>query len=200
MPLHIIDTAGLRDSDDEVERIGIARAWDEIAGADAVLFLHDLSRQDAIEYIAAEADIARALAQKLPPTIPVIDVWNKLDRAPAAAAAAGVAGHAETRPGVWLSARTGEGLDGLRRILLEVAGWQSAPEGLYIARARHIEALRAVSAHLQEAADQLQAQGPALDLLAEELRLAQNALSAITGEFSSDDLLGVIFSSFCIGK
>ena len=200
VPLHIIDTAGLRDSDDEVERIGIARAWDEIAGADAVLFLHDLSRQDAIEYIAAEADIARALAQKLPPTIPVIDVWNKLDRAPAAAAAAGVAGHAETRPGVWLSARTGEGLDGLRRILLEVAGWQSAPEGLYIARARHIEALRAVSAHLQEAADQLQAQGPALDLLAEELRLAQNALSAITGEFSSADLLGVIFSSFCIGK
>ena len=200
VPLHIIDTAGLRDSDDEVERIGIARAWDEIAGADAVLFLHDLSRQDAMEYIAAEADIARALAQKLPPTIPVIDVWNKLDRAPAAAAAAGVAGHAETRPGVWLSARTGEGLDGLRRILLEVAGWQSAPEGLYIARARHIEALRAVSAHLQEAADQLQARGPALDLLAEELRLAQNALSAITGEFSSDDLLGVIFSSFCIGK
>ena len=201
VPLHIIDTAGLRDSDDEVERIGIARAWDEIAGADAVLFLHDLSRQDAMEYIAAEADIARALAQKLPPTIPVIDVWNKLDRDPGAAAiAAGGPGHAETRPGVWLSARTGEGLDGLRRILLEVAGWQSAPEGLYIARARHIEALRAVSAHLQEAADQLQAQGPALDLLAEELRLAQNALSAITGEFSSDDLLGVIFSSFCIGK
>jgi tRNA modification GTPase len=201
VPLHIIDTAGLRDSEDEVERIGIARAWDEIAGADAVLFLHDLSRQDAMEYIADEADIARALAQKLPPTIPVIDVWNKLDRAPAAAAtAAEGAGHADTRPGVWLSARTGEGLDGLRRILLEVAGWQSAPEGLYIARARHIEALRAVSAHLQEAADQLQAQGPALDLLAEELRLAQNALSAITGEFSSDDLLGVIFSSFCIGK
>jgi tRNA modification GTPase len=201
VPLHIIDTAGLRDSEDEVERIGIARAWDEIAGADAVLFLHDLSRQDAMEYIAAEAEIASALAQKLPQTIPVIDVWNKLDRAPAAAAiAAEGAGHAETRPGVWLSARTGEGLDGLRRILLEVAGWQSAPEGLYIARARHIEALRAVSVHLQEAADQLQAQGPALDLLAEELRLAQNALSAITGEFSSDDLLGVIFSSFCIGK
>ncbi|MCZ8220361.1 MAG: tRNA uridine-5-carboxymethylaminomethyl(34) synthesis GTPase MnmE [Acidovorax sp.] len=201
VPLHIIDTAGLRDSEDEVERIGIARAWDEIAGADAVLFLHDLSRQDAIEYIAAEADIARALVQKLPQTIQVIDVWNKLDRAPAAVIpTAGGAGSADTRPGVWLSARTGEGLDGLRRILLEVAGWQSAPEGLYIARARHIEALRAVSAHLQDAADQLQAQGPALDLLAEELRLAQNALSAITGEFSSDDLLGVIFSSFCIGK
>ncbi|RQO84176.1 tRNA uridine-5-carboxymethylaminomethyl(34) synthesis GTPase MnmE [Acidovorax sp. FJL06] len=198
VPLHIIDTAGLRDSSDEVERIGIARAWDEIAGADAVLFLHDLSRQDAIEYIAADADIESALAQKLPASIPVIDVWNKLDRALAVPAPA--PGSAEARPAVRLSARTGEGLDGLRRILLEVAGWQSAPEGIYIARARHVEALQAVSAHLQEAAGQLQAQGPALDLLAEELRLAQNALSAITGEFSSDDLLGVIFSSFCIGK
>jgi tRNA modification GTPase len=196
VPLHIIDTAGLRDSSDEVERIGIARAWDEIAGADAVLFLHDLERADAPEYIAGDADIASAMAQKIPKSIPVIDVWNKLDRAPGAAAAAGE----NARPGVHLSARTGEGLDGLRRLLLEVAGWQSAPEGLYIARARHVEALQAVGAHLQEAADQLQAQGPALDLLAEELRLAQNALSAITGEFSSDDLLGVIFSSFCIGK
>ncbi|MBT9513683.1 MAG: tRNA uridine-5-carboxymethylaminomethyl(34) synthesis GTPase MnmE [Acidovorax sp.] len=198
VPLHIIDTAGLRDSNDEVERIGIARAWDEIAGADAVLFLHDLSRQNAMEYIAADADIERALAQKLPKTIPVIDVWNKLDCTAGVAAPSGPGD--VSRPAVHLSARTGQGLDGLRRILLEVAGWQSAPEGIYIARARHVEALQAVSAHLQEAADQLQAQGPALDLLAEELRLAQNALSAITGEFSSDDLLGVIFSSFCIGK
>ncbi|RZJ54594.1 MAG: tRNA uridine-5-carboxymethylaminomethyl(34) synthesis GTPase MnmE, partial [Acidovorax sp.] len=215
VPLHIIDTAGLRDSDDEVERIGIARAWDEIAGADAVLFLHDLERADAIEYIAADDDIASAIAQKLPASIPVIDVWNKLDRAPTAPAAtlpADTTAAASTatalpapadagaRPSVRLSARTGEGLDALRRILLDVAGWQSAPEGIYIARARHVEALQAVGAHLQEAADQLGARGPALDLLAEELRLAQNALSAITGEFTSDDLLGVIFSSFCIGK
>ena len=134
------DTAGLRDSEDEVERIGIARAWDEIAGADAVLFLHDLERADAPEYIAGDADIASAMAQKMPKSIPVIDVWNKLDRAPGAAAAAGE----NARPGVHLSARTGEGLDGLRRLLLEVAGWQSAPEGLYIARARHVEALQAV--------------------------------------------------------
>ena len=198
VPLHIIDTAGLRHSDDEVERIGIARAWEEIAAADAVLFLHDLSRQNAIEYIAADAEIESALAQKLPKTIPVIDVWNKLDCASAPAASAQPEG--ATRPAIRLSARTGEGLDGLRRILLDVAGWQSAPEGLYIARARHVEALQAVSAHLQQASDQLQAQGPALDLLAEELRLAQNALSTITGAFTSDDLLGVIFSSFCIGK
>ena len=191
VPLHIIDTAGLRDSDDAVERIGIARAWDEITGADAVLFLHDLERMDAPESVAADADIASALAQKLPHSIPVIDVWNKLDRAPQVA---------QAPPGLRLSARTGEGLDALRRKLLEVAGWQSAPEGIYIARARHVQALQAVGAHLQAAADQLATQGPALDLLAEELRLAQNALSDITGEFSSDDLLGVIFSSFCIGK
>ncbi|BCN41273.1 tRNA modification GTPase MnmE [Alicycliphilus denitrificans] len=195
VPLHIIDTAGLRESDDEVERIGIARAWDEIAGADAVLFLHDLTRLGAPEYIASDALIESTLAQKLPESVPVIDVWNKTDAAarPAPAATAG-------RAAVQLSARTGQGLDALRRELLRVAGWQSAAEGVYIARARHIEALRAVDAHLMEAAAQLESTEPALDLLAEELRLAQNALNAITGEFTSDDLLGVIFSSFCIGK
>lgn len=215
VPLHIIDTAGLRDSSDEVERIGISRAWDEIAAADAVLFLHDLSRQGAAEYVAADEAIESALSQKLPRGVPVIDVWNKLDCVPAEANAdaddavaatavvpAGAAQPAEppARPAVRLSARTGQGLEPLRKRLLQVAGWQSAPEGIYIARARHVQALQAVAAHLQEACDQLQAQGPALDLLAEELRLAQNALSDITGEFTSDDLLGVIFSSFCIGK
>ena len=195
VPLHIIDTAGLRERDAEVERIGIARAWDEITQADAVLFLHDLTRLDAPEYIAADALIASTLVQKLSERAPVIDVWNKTDAAarPAPAATAG-------RAAVQLSARTGQGLDALRRELLRVAGWQSAAEGVYIARARHIEALRAVDAHLMEAAAQLESTGPALDLLAEELRLAQNALNAITGEFTSDDLLGVIFSSFCIGK
>src|SRR5574337_835353 len=195
VPLHIIDTAGLRESEDEVERIGIARAWDEIAGADAVLFLHDLTRLDAPEYIASDASIASNLAQKLPESVPVIDVWNKAD-----ASAYPVPHATPGRAAVRLSARTGQGLDALRRELLRVAGWQSAAEGLYIARARHIEALRAVDAHLMEAAAQLESAGPALDLLAEELRLAQNALNTITGEFSSDDLLGVIFSSFCIGK
>ena len=195
VPLHIIDTAGLRDSDDEVERIGIARAWDEIAGADAVLFLHDLARRDAMDYRAVDAVIESTLAEKLPSSVPVIDVWNKVDCVPGAAQPASAG-----RAAVHLSARTGEGLDALRRILLEVAGWQSAPEGVYIARARHVQALRTVQQHLEEAAAQLDALGPALDLLAEELRLAQNALSSITGEFSSDDLLGVIFSSFCIGK
>ena len=101
---------------------------------------------------------------------------------------------------VRLSARTGDGLDTLRRTLLRVAGGQSAPEGVFMARARHVQALQAVQSHLQEADAQLQVPSPALDLLAEELRLAHNALGDITGAFSSDDLLGVIFSSFCIGK
>ncbi|MDR0224791.1 MAG: tRNA uridine-5-carboxymethylaminomethyl(34) synthesis GTPase MnmE [Burkholderiaceae bacterium] len=194
VPLHVIDTAGLRESSDEVERIGIARAWDEIAAADAVLFLHDLTRVDEDSYRQADATIARTLAQKLPRQVPVIDVWNKTDRAEAPVPQAG------GEPGVALSARTGQGLDALRRRLLDVAGWQSAPEGLYLARARHVEALQAVAAHLDEAGLQLAAQAAHLDLLAEELRLAQLSLNAITGEFSSDDLLGVIFSSFCIGK
>jgi len=190
VPLHVIDTAGLRESEDTVERIGISRAWDEIAAADAVLFLHDLTRQDQPDYRAGDDAIRARLVERLPAQVPVIDVWNKIDSA-----------SAESLPeGLRLSARTGDGLDALRRRLLEVAGWQSAPEGLYLARARHVEALQAVGQHLDQAMAQLRAAGPHLDLLAEELRLGQNALNAITGEFTSDDLLGVIFSSFCIGK
>jgi len=190
VPVHVIDTAGLRDSDDEVERIGIARAWDAIESADAVLFLHDLTRMDAMDYIAADAEIARVLALKLPVKVPVIDLWNKAD----------ASGSVAPEAGLTLSAKTGAGLDDLRRKLLDVAGWQSAPEGVFIARARHVQALHQVNAHLQEAAAHLAAHAQSLDLLAEELRLAQNALSEITGEFTSDDLLGVIFSQFCIGK
>lgn len=200
VPLHVIDTAGLRDSDDEVERIGIARAWDEIAGADAVLFLHDLTRMDQADYLAADADIARTLKRKLPPQVPVITVWNKTDMAADGLLRRCMSAQEGDARQLALSARTGEGLDALRRSLLEVAGWQSAPEGLYLARARHVEALQAVAAHLEMADEQLAAHAAHLDLLAEELRLAQVALNSITGEFSSDDLLGVIFSSFCIGK
>ena len=198
VPLHVIDTAGLRDSDDEVERIGIARAWDEIAAADAVLFLHDLTRVEQADYAAADADIARTLQGRLPAQVPVIHVWNKTDMAAADVQARHTAQLNAQQ--IALSARTGDGLDALRKRLLEVAGWQSAPEGLYLARARHVEALQAVDVHLEMADAQLAAQSAHLDLLAEELRLAQLSLNSITGEFSSDDLLGVIFSSFCIGK
>jgi tRNA modification GTPase len=201
VPLHVIDTAGLRDSQDHVEKIGIERAWGQIENADAVLFLHDLTRWQAADYAEADRAIARGLVEKLPKTVPVIDVWNKLDVSPSPSPAGGGPGwgHA-AHDGIRLSAKTGAGLDELRSRLLRVAGWQSAPEGVYIARERHVQALRRVETHLGEAAAHLAAQAQSLDLLAEELRLAQNALNEITGEFSSDDLLGVIFSSFCIGK
>jgi tRNA modification GTPase len=190
VPVHVIDTAGLRDSDDEIEKIGIARAWDAIEAADAVLFLHDLTRMNATNYIADDAAIAAALVQKLPGRVPIIDIWNKADCVLAPA----------REVGLTLSAKTGAGLDTLRGKLLEVAGWQSAPEGVYIARERHVQALRRVGEHLREADVHLASNAQSLDLLAEELRLAQRNLSDITGEFTSDDLLGVIFSKFCIGK
>jgi len=191
VPLHVIDTAGLREGEgvDAVEQIGIERAWGQIEQADAVLFLHDLTRADDVVYAAADAEIARSLAQRVPGSVPVIDIWNKAD----AARAAG-------REGVVLSARTGDGLQALRQRLLHEAGWQQASEGLYIARERHVQALLRVREHLDLAQLHLAAQAQSLDLLAEELRQSQNALNDITGEFSADDLLGVIFSSFCIGK
>ena len=195
VPLHVIDTAGLRESEDAVEKIGIQRAWGQIEAADAVLFLHDLTRLEASDYLAGDAAVADALARRLPPSVAVIDVWNKLDAAPAANAPQ-VDGH----DSILLSAKSGEGLEPLRRKLLDVAGWQSAPEGVYMARERHVQALRRVDSHLTQAAGLLAQRAQALDLLAEELRLAQNSLNEITGEFNSDDLLGVIFSSFCIGK
>ncbi|MEH3085294.1 MAG: tRNA uridine-5-carboxymethylaminomethyl(34) synthesis GTPase MnmE [Xylophilus ampelinus] len=200
VPVHVVDTAGLRDSEDEVERIGIARAWEAIAEADAVLFLHDLTRADAIDYIAGDAAIMRAMAEKLSASVPVLHLWNKQDALPADAVAPAATGRAAGADDILLSARTGAGLDALRRRLLEIAGWQSAPEGVYLARERHVQALRRVDGHLMEAAAHLQARAASLDLLAEELRLAQNALNTITGEFGADDLLGVIFSRFCIGK
>jgi tRNA modification GTPase len=124
----------------------------------------------------------------------VLDVWNKADAAPPMSTAAVPAG------GVVISAQTGAGLPALRRALLEQAGWHAAPEGVFIARARHVSALREARAHLDEAAAQLEAPVPALELLAEELRLAHEALGAITGAFTPEDLLGSIFSRFCIGK
>jgi tRNA modification GTPase len=190
VPLHVADTAGLRESSDEVEQIGVARAWGQIESADAVLFLHDLTRADSAAYAQADAGILRTLRAKLSASVPVLDVWNKQDAAAIPAPSAGLA----------MSAKTGQGIEALRRRLLEVAGWQAVPEGLYLARARHVDALGRVAQHLANGAAELAAREPALDLLAEELRLAQNALNEITGEFGADDLLGVIFSRFCIGK
>jgi len=208
VPLHVVDTAGLRDSHlpglDEVEKIGIERAWGEIESADAVLFLHDLTRQNtpseagvAAAYRAGDVLIRQALSDKLPAATPVIDVWNKSDSAAAVSLAETIA---NDRTAVVISAKTGAGLGALRQQLLHLVGWQSTPEGVFMARERHVQALNEVAVQLARANEQLSAQQPALDLLAEDLRQAQRALSQITGEFTPDDLLGEIFSKFCIGK
>lgn len=193
VPLHVVDTAGLRESSDEVEQIGIERAWRQIEQADALLFLHDLTRVQQPEYTAADAAIRERLLSHLPAAVPVLDVWNKADAV--AHMNAGVDPSA-----LQLSARTGLGIEALRQRLLEIAGWQALPEGVFLARARHVQALAQMGEHLSQASALLAQRAPALDLLAEELRLAQGALNAITGEFDAEALLGVIFSRFCIGK
>jgi tRNA modification GTPase len=206
VPLHVVDTAGLRDHPDvdEVERIGIARAWDQIGQADAVLFLHDLTRKDDAAYAAADAQIQQTLQNKLDAHVPVFHLWNKADAQNVTATLSSAATKQDDvsqTTHITMSAKTGDGLPALRQQLLQMVGWQGgSAEGMFMARERHVQALHEVDEHLMLANASLQAQMPALDLLAEELRLSQNALNTITGEFSSDDLLGVIFSSFCIGK
>jgi tRNA modification GTPase len=198
VPLHVIDTAGLRadhEATDEVERIGMARSWEAIAGADAVLFLHDLTRWTEPVYAEADAGIA----QRLPAGVPVVHVFNKADVA-AQTPDIGADALRPAGPALSLSARTGEGLQALRQTLLTLAGWQAVPEGLFIARQRHVQALREAREHLGLAQAHAALNDGALDLLAEELRLAHQALGTITGAFSADDLLGEIFTRFCIGK
>ena len=209
VPVHVIDTAGLRGKQeaDEVERIGIDRAWRHIEGADAVLFVHDVLRKEEPAYQAADTEIAKTLERSIPKQIPVVHIWNKADALSEVATKGrqertqDTALQDEDVQDIHISAKTGFGLEALRQELLRIAGWQGgASEGLYMARARHVQALDEVHTHFAIAEAHLTQMAPALDVLAEELRLAQNALNAITGEFSSDDLLGVIFSSFCIGK
>ena len=199
VPIHIIDTAGLREGEgiDEVEQIGIQRAWAQIAGADTVLFLHDLTRSHDPEYLQADLKIQGSLAAQLPHGVTVLNVWNKFDLAPDASTPRASDNASND---IDLSAKTGLGIEQLRAKLLQTAGWQPASEGLYLARARHVQALKRVQSHIEMADAHLRAQAQSLDLLAEELRLSQTALNEITGEFNADDLLGVIFSSFCIGK
>jgi len=199
VPVHVIDTAGLRNGDgiDEVEQIGIQRAWEQIAAADAVLFLHDLTRQHLPDYRQADAQIQDTFTAQLPQSVTLLHVGNKCD---IAADSPLTFDKHDASNAIHLSAKTGQGIAQLRTKLLEAAGWQPVTEGLYLARARHVHALERVQTHLEWADAHLRAQAQSLDLLAEELRLSQSALNEITGEFSADDLLGVIFSSFCIGK
>lgn len=190
VPVTLIDTAGIRanETEDEVERIGIERTWHEIEKADVILHLLDASlgptRSD--EKIASE----------FPENIPVIQVWNKID----------VSGH---RPSVdnifgttqvYLSTQTGQGIDLLKTELLKIAGWVQTGESTYLARERHMNAMKTADQHLAIAMEHAASGTSSLELMAEELRLAQDALNSITGKFTPDDLLGAIFSRFCIGK
>ena len=188
IPLHIIDTAGLRESADPVERIGIERTWATIARADLALIVTDARDPGA--------DADAAIVARLPPSLRRIAVRNKIDLAGIEPKRAAPAGAEE----VWLSAKTGAGVELLRDAMLAAAGVHEDMEGTFLARERHLHALRLARTHLDDAAGHLQASPPPLELFAEELRGAQQALAAITGEVSADDLLGVIFSRFCIGK
>ena len=190
VPLHIIDTAGLRETADSVEQIGIERTWQSIRQADLVLHLLDASQEQNVSDVD-QVLIAR-IKKELSSNVPVQIIWNKMDQA-------------VNKPQVLggellVSAKTGEGLDALKSELLRVAGWQPEAEGGILARKRHIEALHEAEICIQQALDQLNSGSKFIELAAEEMRLAQDALSRITGEFLPDDLLGKIFGTFCIGK
>lgn len=191
MPLHIIDTAGLREASDEVEKIGIKRAWDEIEQADHVLLMIDSNESQADSF---QQEWATFLA-KLPKNIPVTVIRNKVDLTGETESLV----QADNFTVIRLSAQTKVGVDLLREHLKKSMGYQSSTEGGFIARRRHLVALETAAEHLERGHIQL-TQFYAGELLAEELRMVQNALSEITGQFTSDDLLGNIFSSFCIGK
>ena len=187
MPLHVIDTAGLRDSDDPVEREGIRRAWAEIAAADRILMVVD-------DRLGLDREEQR-LRERLPLATPVTVLYNKIDLS---------GGSPMVRDGEWgteirLSAKTEAGLELLREHLKACMGYHGGEEGVFMARRRHLDALERATAALDRAAYQLEVIR-AGELVAEELREAQNALAEITGEFTSEDLLARIFSSFCIGK
>jgi tRNA modification GTPase len=191
IPISVVDTAGLRDSDDVVEKIGIARTWDAVASADLALVLVD-AREAADALAAGDA----AIVAGLDPALPRLVVHNKADLARLPAGATRRDGIAH----VTLSALTGEGIDLLEREVLAIAGASVAAEDAFLARERHLEALREAASGLDAAARHLDTKPPPLELFAEELWRAHDALSTITGAFTPDDLIGAIFARFCIGK
>ena len=203
VPLHIVDTAGLRETEDTVESIGIARTWAEIEKANVIIHLKDARDPTG--------ELDEAITRRLPARTPVLEVHNKIDLVETAAAGAGTgAGSvstsaltARTQTDVsilTISAKTGLGLDELRHKLLDIAGWNPGAESPWLARERHLIALRNAARHLDAADEHAGHADNVLDLFAEELRLAHDELGTITGQYTSDDLLGEIFSSFCIGK
>ncbi|WP_215378297.1 tRNA uridine-5-carboxymethylaminomethyl(34) synthesis GTPase MnmE [Polynucleobacter asymbioticus] len=193
VPMHIIDTAGLRETSDLVEAKGIERSWDAIRAADLVIFLQDPSAKETIdgaEALGLKAQILKAL----PPKCPVLEVCNKSDLLEKATAQQG------ENQSLLISAKTGEGIEALKQRILESVGWGGNQEGAILARRRHLDCLDRAATHLDKS-QQFAADGNiSLELFAEELRLAQDQLGQITGKLLPDDLLGKIFSQFCIGK
>jgi tRNA modification GTPase len=200
VPITVIDTAGLRATEDEVERMGIARTWAEIDKADVVLHLQDARASESLVGVDGTTTtttgrgLSAEILARLPQGVPRLVLRNKIDLLSAQAEVM------QSHEVIALSAKTGAGIPELRSRLLELAGWQPAGESGFIARERHLIALRAAQEHLSMARRHAEQNAEQLELFAEELRLAQHKLSEITGEFTPDDLLGVIFSRFCIGK
>jgi tRNA modification GTPase len=190
IPLHIIDTAGLRETQDSVEQIGIGRTWQAIEQADLVLHLMDLTQGSQIS--SEDQDLIKRIRLKTSKNVPIKIVWNKLDQSSKQ--------NVDLENQLFVSAKTGQGLERLKSELLKVAGWQPESEGGILARKRHVEALLNAEHHVKNALVLLKSQSSSIELAAEEMRLAQDELSTITGQFLPDDLLGKIFSTFCIGK
>ena len=203
MPLHIIDTAGLRDAPDEVERIGIQRAWDEISKADRVLLMIDSTTDETdpeklLHALYDERGLEK-VTDDLLASGRVTVIRNKADLSTETVGLAFVQGEHGSYPTIALSAKQNTGVDTLREHLKDVMGYNAGSEGGFLARRRHIDALNRAKDALAYGRQQLEGMG-AGELLAEDLRMAQNALNEITGAFTADDLLGEIFGSFCIGK
>jgi tRNA modification GTPase len=191
--MHIIDTAGLRETSDLVESKGIERSWEAIRAADLVVFLQDSGLKDAPE----NAEVSKLRAQILkaiPPKCPILEVINKSDLLSNLGANGGV-----MQP-LLISAKTGYGIEALRQKILESVGWGGSQEGAIVARRRHIDCLDRAASHLEKSHHFAADGNRSLELFAEELRLAQDQLGQITGKLLPDDLLGKIFSQFCIGK
>lgn len=184
IPLHVVDTAGLRETEDEIEQFGIARTWRALESANIALLLVDAAH--------GITEVEKSILERLPHDLPKIWVHNKIDLSKKSP----FVEHLEGEAHIHLSAKTGDGLILLKDALLNIVGWQSTSEGVFMARTRHLEAIRQVELFLQVALDAISQS----ELVAENLRMAQDALSSVTGEFTPDDLLGEIFSKFCIGK
>ncbi len=185
VPMHIIDTAGLRETNDLVEAKGIERSWGAIRLADLVIFLTDPS--------SGEDGLKEQILREISPKCPVLEVLNKSDLMASGSVVA-------PKGAIWISAKTGAGIEPLKQQILEMVGWNSSQEGAIVARRRHLDCLERASEHIARS-EQFAANGNnSLELFAEELFLAQNHLGQITGKLLPDDLLGKIFSQFCIGK